>query len=140
LRNPLYLGMLLTSFAIAALMPASGALVFVLAMLLLTLRLIGGEEAFLASQLGEAYSDYRKTVPSLLPSLRPRLVASKARPRWLQGVVSECFPVSAAACFVVLAWKYDASLLTRCVLVCFGGSLVVHGLISTQASRAADVS
>ena len=140
LRNPLYLGMLLTSFAIAVLMPASGALFFVLAMLLLTLRLIGGEEAFLAGQLGEAYSDYRKSVPSLLPSLRPRMVGVDGAPTsgcraWCRNAFRSPLP----SAFVALAWRYDASLLTRCVLICFGASLVVHGLISTQAARAADV-
>jgi protein-S-isoprenylcysteine O-methyltransferase Ste14 len=139
-RNPLYLGTLLISFAIAILMPASGALFFAIAMFALVLRLIGGEEAFLVGQLGEAYSEYSKAVPSLLPSLRPRLAASTARPRWLQALVSECLPVSVAACFAALAWSYDANLMTRCILVCFGASLIVHALIGTRVARPTDLS
>jgi protein-S-isoprenylcysteine O-methyltransferase Ste14 len=140
LRNPLYVGMLLTSFAVAVLMPITGGLVFLVGMLVFTLRLIGGEEAYLADQLGEAYSEYRNAVPSFLPALRTRLTNSGAKPKWLQGIVSECFPVATAACFAVLAWGYNADLLTRCILVCFGISLIVHALISTRSQRTANFS
>jgi len=132
LRNPLYVGLVLTSLAVAVLMPASGALFFGAAMLLFTLRLIGGEEAFLAGELGQAYLDYRKAVPSLWPSLRPRLAASAVKPRWIHGLIAECFPVATAVCFAALAWSYDANLLTRCILICFGVSLIVHALISAR--------
>jgi hypothetical protein len=50
--------------------------------------------------------------------------------------LAECFPVATAACFAGLAWSYDAALLTQCILVCFGGSLIVHALISTRGAKA----
>ncbi|WP_161557522.1 methyltransferase family protein [Acidisarcina polymorpha] len=137
LRNPLYLGMMLTASAVAVLMPVSGAVVFLAGMLLLTIRLIAAEEFFLSAQLGPDYALYRKSVPSILPMARTRPAASPARPRWLQGIVAESFPVGTAACFAILAWSYDADLLTRCILVCFGGSLIVHALISTRKMPAA---
>lgn len=137
LRNPLYVGMVLTSMAVAMLMPASGALFFLAGLIVFTIRLIGGEQAFLAGQLGEDYSEYRKAVPSILPSLRSRVAASTAKARWLHGIIAECFPVATAACFIALAGSYDANLLTRCVLVCFGASLVVHAVIGGRESVAA---
>jgi protein-S-isoprenylcysteine O-methyltransferase Ste14 len=140
LRNPLYVGMLLTSFAIAVLMPVTGALVFLIGMTVFTFRLIGGEEAFLTAELGEPYLEYRKAVSSIFPSFRPFPAVSTARPRWGHGLLSECFPVATAGCFAVLAWGYDAALLTRCILVCFGASLIVHALIGVKSSQPADAS
>jgi protein-S-isoprenylcysteine O-methyltransferase Ste14 len=134
LRNPLYLGMLLASAAISILMPTTGALLFLVGILVFTLRLIGGEEAFLSAQLGDAYLDYRKAVPSILPSLRPRLAAATVKPRWGQALLAELFWIGTAACFSVVAWSYEADLLSRCVLVCFGAALVVHALIGSRSS------
>jgi len=139
LRNPLYVGMVLNSMAVAMLMPASGALFFLAGMIVFTIRLIGGEESFLAGELGEDYSEYRKAVPSILPSLRSRVAASTVTPRWAHGVIAECFPVATAACFAALAWSYDANLLTRCVLISFGASLVVHALISKRNGSSLDL-
>jgi len=132
LRNPLYAGMVLTSMAVAMLMPAGGALFFLAGMIVLTIRLIGGEERFLAGQLGEDYSEYRKMVPSILPSWKSRVAASTIKPHWIQSLLAEVYPVGAAVCFAVLAWSYDANLLTRCVLVCFGLSLVVRAVTGSR--------
>jgi uncharacterized membrane protein len=33
------------------------------------------------------------------------------------------------ACFAVLAWRYNAQLLTQALIVCFGVSLVVRALV-----------
>lgn len=136
LRNPLYLGMVLTSMAVAMLMPASGALFFLVGMIVFTIRLIGGEEAFLAGQLGEDYSEYCKMVPSILPSWRSRIAASTIKPRWMQSLLAEVYPVGTAGCFAVLAWSYDADLLTRGVLVCFGLSLVARAVIGSREKPA----
>jgi protein-S-isoprenylcysteine O-methyltransferase Ste14 len=136
LRNPLYVGMLLTSYAVAILMPVSGALFFVIAMTVFTLRLIGGEESFLTRQLGEDYLEYRKAVPALLPSLRSRLASSTIKPRWVQSVLSEVYPLGTAVCFAVLAWSYDANLLTRCILVCFGLHLLARGATYSRKDAA----
>ncbi len=136
LRNPLYVGMVLTSMAVATLMPASGAALFLAGMILFTARLIGGEEAFLAAQLGEDYTEYRKAVPSIVPALKSRLAASTVKPRWLQSLLAEVYPVGAAVCFAAIAWSYDANLLTRCVLVCFGLSLVVRAVTGSREPAA----
>lgn len=132
LRNPLYIGLLLNSFAVSILMPVTGAAFFLVGMTLFTLRLIGAEQAFLRKQLRDDYAEYCKAVPSIVPSLRSRLGASSAKPRWPQSLLAEVFPVGVAVCFAALAWSYDADLLTRCVLICFGISLVARAFASSR--------
>jgi len=140
LRNPLYVGMVLNSIAVSVLMPTTGALFFLVGFTLFTWRLIGGEEAFLTGELGEAYLEYRRAVPSLLPRWGLGLPISTVRPRWMQSLLAEVYPVGTAVCFAVLAWGYDADLLSRCVIVCFGASLVVRAFAGSLKVEAAGVS
>jgi protein-S-isoprenylcysteine O-methyltransferase Ste14 len=139
LRNPLNIGLLLNSFAVSILMPVTGAAFFLVGITIFTLRLIGAEEAFQTEQLGEDYAEYRDAVPPILPSVRSRLGASSAKPRWLQSLLAEVYPLGTAVCFVALAWNYDADLLTQCVLVCFGASLIVRALTSSRGQAPAEV-
>lgn len=137
LRNPLYVGSFVFSLAVAILMPPTGAVFFLSASVVQILRLILGEEAYLATQQGEAYLAYKARVPRLLPSpvarvADSRLVNSLVQPHWLQALISEIFPVAMTVCFAVLAWRYNAQLLTRAVLICFGVSLVVRALAVTK--------
>jgi len=127
-RNPLYLGSFVFSLAISILMPPSGAIFFVAAIFLQMLRLILGEEAHLTAQQGELYLAYKARVPRLFPSPVPRVPASAAQPRWLEAILTETYPVTMTLCFVVLAWRYNALLLTQAVIICFGLSLVVRAL------------
>jgi protein-S-isoprenylcysteine O-methyltransferase Ste14 len=128
-RNPLYLGSFLIAVAVSILMPWSGSIFFVLATVILYLRLIHGEEIFLAAQQGDAYRAYKARVPRLLPSIAPKTPAASQRPAWLQSLLGETFPVALAICFAVLAWSYNAQLLTRAVIICFGASLVVKAFL-----------
>ncbi|HTX42173.1 MAG TPA: isoprenylcysteine carboxylmethyltransferase family protein [Acidobacteriaceae bacterium] len=132
-RNPLYLGTWLFSIGVAILMPPSGAVFFLLGTFLFYYRLILGEEDYLTKQQGAAYLEYRRRVPQILPSLRPRLAASEARPRWLQGLIGESFTFAFACCFAVLAWRYEAHLLIRCILICFGLSLVTRAFLPRES-------
>jgi protein-S-isoprenylcysteine O-methyltransferase Ste14 len=125
-RNPLYLGTFLHTFALALLMPPSGALFVILTIGLFQLRLIFAEEPFLAAKLGQPYLDYCKSVPRLLPSLTPRVPPSGEQPRWLQAMLGEIYMIGVTLSFVVLGWRYNAVLLTRCVLISLGISLVVR--------------
>jgi protein-S-isoprenylcysteine O-methyltransferase Ste14 len=136
-RNPLYLGSYCMALCIAILMPPSGAAVFVVAIVLFYLRLILAEEAFLAGQIGEAYLEYRKRVPRLIPSLRPRMPDAAARPQWLSSVLAEALPVGYPLCEAVLAWRYEPLLLDRCLLVCFGLSLITRAFIPKNAAAGA---
>jgi protein-S-isoprenylcysteine O-methyltransferase Ste14 len=128
-RNPLYLGTWFFSLGVSILMPPGGAIVFLLATFFFYFRLILGEEHYLAARLGEPYLEYRQCVPRILPSLRPRLPASGLRAQWMQGFLGEIFTFAFACCLAALAWQYDAHLLLRCVLVCFGLSLVARAVL-----------
>ncbi len=81
LRNPLYLGTLIHTFALALLMPPSGAIFSIVAIVLFELRLVAGEESFLATKLGEPYIAYCAKVPRLIPAISPRVPASTLQPR-----------------------------------------------------------
>lgn len=136
-RNPLYLGSLLTAFAASILMPVSGALFVIVVLTLFVLRLVGGEEAFLRAQTGEPYLAYCRRVHRWIPSLSPRIEASLVKPKWLPSILAEAFPVGFAACLLVFAWSYDANLLIRCVLICFGISLILRAFHFGESSSGA---
>jgi protein-S-isoprenylcysteine O-methyltransferase Ste14 len=136
-RNPLYLGSMLFSVAVAILMPPTGAIFFVVASVVFYFRLMLGEEAFLTVQQGEAYLAYKRSVPRILPSFAPRLAASEVSPRWPQSLLAEIYPLGMACCFAVLAWRYNAQILTQCLIICFGVSLVTRALLPKKPSTAA---
>lgn len=127
-RNPLYFGSLVFSLAVAILMPPTGAIFFMLASFAQMSRLILGEEAHLAARQGDSYLAYKTWVPRLFPSMVARVPASPARPRWLQAVATETYVLGTTTCFAVLAWRYNALLLTQALIVCFGVTLVVRAL------------
>ena len=132
-RNPLYLGSYLLALSIAILMPPSGAVVFAVLIAFFYFRLILGEEAFLATQSGEAYLSYKSQVPRLVPRLRPRIPAAPAHPQWLTSLGAETFPVVFSICLAVLAWRYQPLLLVKCLLVSFGLSLVMRAFLPKHA-------
>jgi protein-S-isoprenylcysteine O-methyltransferase Ste14 len=129
MRNPLYLGSWLMVAAISVLMPPTGALWAIVLLTIFLLRLILGEEAFLTGQLGEPYAAYRRAVPRLIPSLRTRVPAGGRRPNWGRAILGEVMPLGVLVSFAALSWQYNATLLTRAVLISFGLSLVVRALI-----------
>ena len=128
LRNPLYMGAWIHTLALALLMPVSGAIFTVVLLMLFLMRLILSEESFLARKQGESYKAYCALVPRLWPSLRPRIAASGAKPRWTQAALGEIFMWGMTASFAVLGWQYNAFLLTKCVLIWLGVSLIVRAL------------
>ncbi len=92
----------------AVLMPPSGAIVF-LAALLIYLGMLA------------AFAGGRLCVPENM---------QKARHSTLRSFISECaresFFLGYAICFAVLASRYNAQLLLRSLLICFGVSLVLR--------------
>lgn len=127
-RNPLYLGSECMVAAMAFLMPPTGAL-FVMALLtVFQLRLIFGEEAFLAAQLGDPYRAYLEAVPRLIPLLRTTLQPTGRRPHWLHAVLAEINPIGVFLIFAVLSWRYDTWPMVRAIIVSFGVSLVVRAV------------
>jgi protein-S-isoprenylcysteine O-methyltransferase Ste14 len=133
LRNPLYLGTMIHVLALALLMPPSGAIFSIVAMGLFQVRLILGEEAFLAEKLGEAYLAYRARVPRLLPGLGPRVAASNASTAWLAAFLGESYMWGVAIAFVAVGYRYNAFLITQGVIVSLGLSLVARAFIPRNA-------
>ena len=136
LRNPLYLGTFLHTFALALLMPESGAVFAIVAIAVEQLRLIGGEEAFLEARLRQGYLDYKARVPSLWPSLRARVPASGVRPAWATAVLGEAYFWGVAVAFASVGMRYNALLVTQGVVIAFGVSLVTRAFVPKVAEAA----
>ena len=110
-------------------MPPTGALFSVILIGLFQARLIGGEELFLTATAGPPYAAYCAAVPSVWPAFRARIAASGARARWPQAIVGELYMIGVALAFWVLGWRYNAFLLTKCVLVALGVSIVARAFL-----------
>lgn len=130
MRNPLYLGTLLHTLAISLLMPRSGAIFAILVVGILQLWLIHGEEAFLTAKLGEPYKAYCALVPRLLPAIRRKASASGLVARWPQALVGEVYFWGVGLSFAALGWRYNASLLIRCVIISVGVSIIARAFVA----------
>ena len=128
-RNPLYLGNILHTFALALLMPPTGAIFCILAVSVFQLRLIAAEESFLITKLGEPYTAYCAKVPRLIPALTPRVPASAIQPRWLLAFFGEIYMWGVVVTFAFLGWRYNSILLIKGVLISLGISLIVRALL-----------
>ena len=139
-RNPLYLGTLLNSVAVAMLMRPEAAVLVMVLLFAFQLRLIGREEPYLLQQQGAAYQAYADRVPRLLPSLRPRVVGSGARPDWRQGILSEVYMLGVAVTLATVGWTrgfaWDASLLhtVQGFVIALGISVVARGVMPGKAA------
>ncbi|MGO8760133.1 MAG: methyltransferase [Terracidiphilus sp.] len=136
LRNPLYVGGWCMMAALALMMPPSGALFTVVLIGIFYLRLIFGEEAFLARQLGEPYREYLRAVPRLVPRLRSNLPRSGARPQWLIGAVAEVNAIGVFVSIAFLSWTYNNLLMVKAVVVSFGISLIVRAFMPRGGDQA----
>ena len=137
LRNPLYLGTFLHTFAVALLMPPSGAVFAIVAIAIEQLRLIGGEESFLQGKLGQSYMDYKAKVPGLWPSLRAKVPASGTRPAWPMAVLGEIYFWGVAIAFASVGMRYNALLVTQGVMISVGVSLVARAFVPKVAAAPA---
>ena len=125
-RNPLYLGNFIHTFALALLMPPSGAIFCILAIGIFQLRLIAAEESFLTAKLGEPYTAYRAKVPRLVPALTRRVPASTMQPKWPLAFLGEIYMWGVVLSFAILGWRYNSILLIKGVLISLGLSLIVR--------------
>jgi protein-S-isoprenylcysteine O-methyltransferase Ste14 len=128
-RNPLYIGLWFTLAAFSFLMPTTGALFVLIVIPAFLLRLILGEEAFLAAQLGEPYRKYLREVPRLVPQLRSSLPPSSRKPHRLIAVLSELNPIGVFFTLAVLAWSYDYRLMLKAIIVTFGVNLIARAIV-----------
>ena len=129
LRNPLYLGTFIHTFALALLMPPSGAIFTILAIGLFQLRLIAAEEVFLANKHGDSYRAYCAQVPAIVPALAPRVAASPTRPIWFNAILGEIYMWGAAAAFIITGPRYNAQLVIQGVVIALGVSIIVRAFI-----------
>ena len=134
LRNPLYLGTFLHTLALSLLMPRSGAIFCIAAIAILQIRLILAEESFLGAKLGTPYAAYCVLVPRIIPSLRRRIASTGLQSRWPQAVLGEIYMWGVACSFAFAGWRYNAWLLTQCIIVSLGVSLIARALASKPAT------
>lgn len=140
-RNPLYLGSWCIFAAMTFLMPPTGALFVALLITLFQMRLIYGEEAFLAGQLGESYREYLRAVPRLFPHLRTVLSCSDRgvtgrQPQWFRAMLAEIYPIGVFVTLAVFSWSYNNWLMIKAIIVSFGLSLVVRALVPGARQQA----
>lgn len=128
-RNPLYLGGWCMMAAMAFIMPPTGALFAMTLLTVFLLRLILGEEAYLANQLGEPYREYLKTVPRLWPRFNSSLPPADFKPRWVVALLTEVNPMGVFVTLAFFSWSYDNWLMIKAILVSFGVSMVVRALM-----------
>jgi protein-S-isoprenylcysteine O-methyltransferase Ste14 len=128
-RNPLYLGNFIHTFALALLMPPSGAIFCILAISIFQLRLIAAEESFLTAKLGEPYAAYCAQVPRLLPAFTARVPASTLQPKWPTAFLGEIYMWGVVVSFAILGWRYNSILIIKGVLISLGISLIVRAFI-----------
>jgi protein-S-isoprenylcysteine O-methyltransferase Ste14 len=140
MRNPLYLGGWYMMAALSFLMPPTGALVMMTLQTVFYLRLILGEEAFLASQLGEPYRQYLRTVPRLFPRLRTILSRTAPqptgrKPQWLHALITEINPIGIFVALAFFSWSYNNWLMIKVIIVSFGISMVVRALARRDSAK-----
>lgn len=128
-RNPLYLAIILHAVGLSILMPPSGAILCIVLIWLFEIRLALAEEPFLAAQFGDAYRAYQARVPRFLPAPTPQVPSGGAHPHWLQGVLGEIYMLGAVVTFAVFGWGFNATNLTRGILISLGVSIVVRALL-----------
>ena len=95
------------------------------------------EERFLTERQGDVYQQYCRRVPRLLPRLAAGDITSSGSPRWVSAFLNETYPIAITLCFALFAWRYNARILIRCVLICYGLSLVVRAMTKRPAADAA---
>ena len=115
--------------AMSLLMPPTGALFTMVLVTIFYLRLILGEEAFLAAQIGDPYREYLRAVPRLIPRLHSRLPRAAAHPNWLIALLTEINPIGIFVTLAFLSWTYNNLLMIKAVLISFGVSLVVRAFM-----------
>lgn len=130
-RNPLYLGGWFMMASISLLLTPSGALFMVVLAALFYLRLIFGEEAFLANKLGGTYHQYLLTVPRIVARFRAVIPAAEIRPRWITAILTEVMPIGTLITMAVVPWTYDNIAALEGILISFVVSLIVRGLMKS---------
>jgi protein-S-isoprenylcysteine O-methyltransferase Ste14 len=102
-RNPLYLGVILSALGYGFMASRIGFLMLTIGMTIFVYRLILREEAGLLASQGESYAAYYRMVPRLIPSVKARVAASGSRPDWRDALLGETMMWGCAVAMVVFA-------------------------------------
>ncbi len=102
-RYPQYLAYFLLLLALGTFQSRLGFPVMMVAETILLLRLVGYEEFRLEERYGERLREYRRRVPKLWPSARPRVAGDGHLPRWRQAIVDQAFQWGFVATLVAFA-------------------------------------
>jgi len=129
MRNPLYLGGWFLIIALSMVLPPTGALFTIVLMGVHFLRLILGEEAFLAGKLGAPYREYLRTVPRLLPCLHSALPRVNGHPDYGKAIPAEITAIGIFVTMAFLSWQFDNRLMVVAVVISFMASMLVKGLL-----------
>ena len=134
MRNPLYLGTALHVLGLAILMAPSGAIFCVIMIWLLQVRLALAEEPFLQSRFGDSYREYRARVPRFRPAPTAKVPPAGAAPRWGQAMLGEIYMIGVFVTFAAFGWSFNATTLTRGVLISLGLWFIVKAMLPRPAS------
>lgn len=100
-RNPLYVGVALMSVGYSVMASRMGGVILIAGTLIFNYRIILREERELTRVQGENYERFKRAVPRLWPSLRPRIAGSGRKPDWKGGALGEMFFWGLAAALLV---------------------------------------
>ncbi len=134
-RNPLYIGTLFHALALTILLSPSGAIFVIVLVQVFHFILVAGEERLMLAQRGEQYAQYLKAVPRWIPAITPKVPASGARPQWGQAVLGEIYVCAVAVLFAGWAWRYNAQLLERGILIVYGTRMVLRALVLARVAK-----
>jgi protein-S-isoprenylcysteine O-methyltransferase Ste14 len=136
-RNPLYLGTNLLALGYSTMASRLGALLLVVGIFVFNYRIILREERELTLAQGENYERFRRMVPRLWPSLRPRLPGSEIKPNRGSGLLGEMFFWGLALAFLVFAITFNIRMYFLALGLSFGVYFLCLGVIGrVKQSRA----
>jgi protein-S-isoprenylcysteine O-methyltransferase Ste14 len=136
MRNPLYLGGWFMMAAFSLLLTPSGALLMDVLVGIFYLRLVLGEEEFLAGKLGEPYRAYLRAVPRIVLRFRSALPRAAAQPQWLLAVLAETTAIGTFVTMACVSWTYDNIAMLWGILISFVVSMIVRGLMKNPIPTA----
>ncbi|MGH9740293.1 MAG: methyltransferase family protein [Candidatus Acidiferrales bacterium] len=139
-RHPLYFASIVANFGFALLASRPGFFVIVIVLTLLYIRLAGREEVELDREQGEGYREFSRRVPKLWPSIRARVPATGAKPRWGQAFLGEAFMWGFTAAFGLFAITLNTTVLWSAVgvaLLIFIEQQIVHNRRQRKQAAAA---
>jgi protein-S-isoprenylcysteine O-methyltransferase Ste14 len=136
-RNPLYLGTNLLALGYSLMASRLGAVLLIAGIFLFNYRIILREERELGLAQGENYERFRRAVPRLWPSLRPRVAGTERKPNWGAGLLGEMFFWGLAMALLVFAITFNIRAYFLALGLSFGVYFLCLGLIGRRKQRGA---